>query len=88
MIFRATHYDGDREGRKWNEQIQNGQGAVAAMDIITPLARNNSKGDYAPAGTPVTVRSGRNSSRRLKARTIRAVSPRYWLRMDLGYRRK
>ena len=55
MIFRGDPIvTATEKGRKWNEQIQNGQGAVAAMDIITSFGAGTIPKEIMPLpGTPI-----------------------------------
>ena len=55
MIFRGDPIvTATENGRKWNEQIQNGQGAVAAMDIITSFGAGTIPKEIMPLpGTPI-----------------------------------
>jgi hypothetical protein len=55
MIFRGDPIvTATEKGRKWNEQIKNGQGAVAAMDIITSFGAGTIPKEIMPLpGTPV-----------------------------------
>ena len=55
MIFRGDPVvTATEKGRKWNEQIQNGQGAVAAMDIITSFGAGTIPREIMPLpGTPI-----------------------------------
>jgi hypothetical protein len=55
MIFRGDPIvTATEKGRKWNEQIQNGQGAVAAVDIVTSFGAGTIPKEIMPLpGTPI-----------------------------------
>ena len=79
----------DPTGRKWYDMIQNGQGAEAALEIITAFARASSSGrssicrTSAPTGPP-----GRRPSRPPRKPTTRPLHRLHRLRMDVEHRRQ